>query len=209
MNPISIYDRFLIIDNFYTDPDSVRNYAISLQREDSTGGNYSGIMSLDHFLTQEHLDSFAQLFGHQVKPSTQLTGKFRFSKITDHATQNIHFDPGPNQVWAGVWYGSKDHPEVDGTAFWKHKRTGVESIPLTQEGIEQYGWHNTDDLKHFLETDGVDYSKWDKTLAVPYKYNRLVMFRPWMFHSPGPEFGDTIETARLVQTFFFSPVSDI
>lgn len=205
MNPISIYDRFLIVDNFYADPDSIRNYAISLQKEDESGGNYAGVMSLNHFLTQEHLDSFQQLFGHAVEPSTQLTGKFRFSKTGDEMKQQIHFDPGKNQVWAGVWYGSKDYPDTIGTSFWKHKRTGLESIPLTQSGIEQYGWKNADDLKVFLETDGIDYSKWDMTFSVPYKYNRLVMFRPWLFHAPGESFGDSIETARLVQTFFFSP----
>jgi hypothetical protein len=205
MEPISIFDRFIIIDNFYTDPDAVRNHALSLPKEDVTGGNYSGIMSLDHFLTPEHLSAFAKVFGHEVSPSTQLAGKFRFSQIGNAATQNIHFDPGLNQVWAGVWYGSKEHPEVDGTAFWKHKRTGLESIPPTQEGIEQYGWNGVDDLKLFLETDGVDYSKWDKTFSVPYKYNRCVFFRPLLFHSPGPEFGTDLESARLVQTFFFSP----
>ena len=205
MKPISIDERFIIIDDFYQDPDAVREYAISLKREETAGGNYSGVMSLEHFLTQEHMDAFAELFGHPVKPSTQLSGKFRFSKLGDHATQDIHFDPGPNQVWAGVWYGSKEHPTVDGTVFWKHKRTGLESIPLTQAGIEQHGWKNTGDLKVFLDTDGVDYSKWDKTFSIPYRYNRVAFFRPWRFHSPGPEFGTDIETARLVQTFFFSP----
>lgn len=205
MNPISIYDRYIIVDNFYTEPDLVRNHAIALKREEQSGGNYSGVMSEEHFLTPEHMTAFHQLFGHSVIPSTQLSGKFRFSKLDDSATQDIHFDPGPNQIWAGVWYGSKEHPDVDGTAFWKHKRTELESIPLTQEGIEQYGWRNADDLKVFLDTDGMDHSKWDKTLVVPYKYNRLVMFRPWMFHSPGPAFGTDIESARLVQTFFFSP----
>jgi hypothetical protein len=205
MNPISIHDRYFIVDNFYTEPDLLRNHAISLKREEKSNGNYSGVMSESHFLTPEHMTAFCQLFGHSVAPSTQLSGKFRFSKADDQATQDIHFDPGPNQVWAGVWYGSKEHPNVDGTSFWKHKRTGLESIPLTQEGIEQYGWSGADDLKIFLDTDGVDHSKWDKTLIVPYKYNRLVMFRPWMFHSPGPAFGTDIESARLIQTFFFSP----
>ena len=205
MNPISIFDRYIIVDNFYTQPDLVRNHAISLKREDSSNGNYAGIMSDEHFLTPEHMTSFEILFGHNVTPSTQLSGKFRFSKIGDPASQDIHFDPGPNQIWAGVWYGSKEYPDVDGTSFWKHKREGIESIPLTQEGIEQHGWHNIDDLKKFLETDGMDHSKWDKTFVVPYRYNRLVMFRPWMFHAPGPAFGTDIESARLVQTFFFSP----
>ena len=42
-------------------------------------------------------------------------------------------------------------------------------------------------------------------LAIPYKYNRLVLFRPWMFHSPGVNFGDTLESCRKVQTLFLGP----
>jgi hypothetical protein len=68
--------------------------------------------------------------------------------------------------------------------------------------IEKYGWKNVDDLKEFLETDGMNESLWDKTLEVTYRYNRLVLFRPWMFHSPGKNFGDTKENCRVLQTFF-------
>ena len=117
--------------------------------------------------------------------------------------QDIHFDPGePGFAWAGVCYMTPNIENTEGTVFWKHKRTGLESIPRTQEGIEKYNWYNVDDLKVFLETEGVDYSNWEKVLSIPYRYNRLVLFRPWLFHSPGPSFGDTIETARCIQTYF-------
>src|SRR5690606_11166195 len=34
-------------------------------------------------------------------------------------------------------------------------------------------------------------------------YNRLVLFRPWYWHSHGENFGTTLEDTRLVQLFFF------
>lgn len=205
MNPISTFDRTIIVDNFYTDPVAVRNFALSQQTEQATNGNYAGVMTDNPFLTKEHLDMLGNLVGHSVKPSTQFTGKFRFTTINDPMPkQDIHFDPGDNNCcWAGVVYLT---PNIltEGTLFWKHKRTGLEEIPRTLEGIRQYGWNDTNDLKTFLDTDGIDHSLWDRTDTVMYKNNRLVLFRPWRFHSPGNAFGQDKQTSRLVQTFFLS-----
>lgn len=204
--PINIFERTYIVDDFYTNPDEVRQYALSLTKNDTSDGNYAGIMTNDTFLTQEHIEMISRLVGHPVVPSTSFTGKFRFTKEKDEYKQDIHFDPGDNNcAWAGVVYLTPDVENVEGTIFWKHKRTNLESIPRTLEGINQHGWKDQKDLKFFLETDGIDHSLWNKTMSVPYKYNRLVLFRPWMFHSPGPAFGNTIKTSRLVQTFFWSP----
>ena len=203
----NIFDRMIVVDNFYKNPDMIRAFAMQAEKTDKSDGNYAGVMTQNNFLTQEHLDAFSQLLGHQVFPSTSFTGRFRFTKTGDEYTQDIHFDPGDNNsCWAGVIYLTPDIENTDGTIFWKHKRTGLEAIPRTIEGIQEHGWTGVEDLKTFLETDGVDHSLWDKTFTVPYKYNRLVMFRPWMFHSPGPAFGDNIENSRLIQTFFWSPL---
>lgn len=205
----NISDRMIVVDNFYKNPDMVRQHALTMERNDSNDGNYAGIMTKESFLTQEHLDTFGELLGEKVFPSTIFTGKFRFTVETDVMKQDIHFDPGDNNsTWAGVLYLTPDVEGVDGTRFWRHKRTGLEEIPRTLEGIQEYGWNGADDLKVFLETEGVDYSLWDQTFSVPYRYNRLIMFRPWMFHSPGPAFGDAVENCRLIQTFFWTPMGE-
>lgn len=205
--PLSIFERVYIVDDFYSDPNAIRNLALNLEKTNESDGNYAGVMTYDSFLTPEHVETFSYLVGHAVKSSTSFTGKFRFSKVTDTFKQDIHFDPGDNNAaWAGVVYLTPDVENTEGTIFWKHKRTGLESIPRTIEGLNEHGWNGSDDLKKFLETEGIDYTYWNKTLSIPYKYNRLVLFRPWMFHSPGPAFGDTLETSRLIQTFFWSPL---
>jgi len=201
--PLSIFDRMYIVDNFYTDPDQIRNYVLSSNKNEASDGNYAGVMSVDSFLTQEHLDTISTLIGNKVIPSTSFTGKFRFTKEKDEYQQDIHFDPYGGS-WAGVVYLTPNIEDTDGTIFWKHKKTGLESIPRTLDGINQYGWKDTNDLKTFLTTEGVDHSCWNKTMVVPYKYNRMVIFRPWLFHSPGSSFGDTLENCRLIQTFFWS-----
>lgn len=201
----SMMQRYYIVDDFYANPDMVRQYMLSMERNDTTDGNYAGVMTKDAFITSEHLTAISILVGERVEPSSGFTGKFRFTMGHEKHKQDIHFDPGDNNIWAGVIYMTPCNDIIDGTSFWRHKRTGLEDIPRTQEGISKHGWHNVNDLKIFLETDGVNYDLWDKVLTIPYKYNRLVLFRPWMFHSPGPAFGDTFETARTIQTLFFRP----
>ena len=49
----------------------------------------------------------------------------------------------------------------------------------------------------------MDESKWIETDNVGFKYNRLVMFNPFLWHSNGDWFGDTYDNCRLVQLFFF------
>jgi hypothetical protein len=186
----------------------IHSLIYSMKTEETSGGNYSGVMTDQPFFTEDHKMIFEKILGEKVKRSTSLSGKIRFSLESDKGKQHIHFDPSENSIWAGVCYLQKpeyyDNDNNCGTVFWKHKRTGLSFIPLTQEGIERHGWKTVDDLRTFLETDGVDESLWEKTLEVPYKYNRLILFRPWMFHSPGKNFGTTKENCRIIQTFFLS-----
>jgi hypothetical protein len=197
----------IVIDDFYPEPDEIHDMIYKMPTENKSGGNYSGVMTENAFFTKEHQQIFQYITGDKLVPATSLCGKIRFSLETDRASQHIHFDPGANSVWAGVCYlqktehyGSADNPY--GTLMWKHNRTGLSSIPMTQEGIETHGWHNVEDLRNFLETDGLNESLWERTLNVPYRYNRLVLFRPWMFHSPGKNFGTAKENCRIIQTFF-------
>ena len=40
-------------------------------------------------------------------------------------------------------------------------------------------------------------------MTVPMRYNRLVLLRPWLWHTAGPGFGDNLENGRLVYLMFF------
>ena len=194
----------MIVDDFYSNPDELVRVALkSLKPEDSPSGNYAGVMTTDYFLGAESREIFQKLtLEPTVNSSTNANGRLRFTKENDTFKFHIHYDVDVETKWAGVVYLSKNHPKTDGTNFWRHLRTGLEVAPNTPEGFAKYGWKNFNDLKAFLEKEGLDESLWEKTLSIPYKYNRLVLFRPWLLHSPGPAFGDTLESSRIVQTLF-------
>lgn len=197
-------NRFLIVDDFYNDPDElVRIASESFSEENSPDGNYAGMMTTKSFFGEQHRKIFAQLMMEQaLDSSTNANGRLRFSKANDPYKMHIHFDVENTTKWAGVVYLSKNHPETDGTCFWKHLKTGLESAPNTVEGFAKHGWSSFRDFRAFLAVEGLDESLWEKTFSIPYKYNRLVLFRPWLLHSPGPAFGDSLETSRIVQTLF-------
>lgn len=198
-------DRYIIVDDIYSDPDGLVEAALeSIREAELPRGNYAGVMTTHPFLGEQHRALFQKLtMEPSINSSTNANGKIRFTLPEDPFKFHIHYDVDMNTKWAGVVYLSKEHPQgIEGTSFWKHKRTGLEIAPNTVEGFQQYGWKDFNDLRMFLEDEGLDESLWEKTLSVPYKYNRLILFRPWMLHSPGPAFGDSLENSRIIQTLF-------
>lgn len=197
-------NRYIIVDDFYNDPDELVRVALSsLREEDSPSGGYAGVMTTEAYLGVQVREIFQKLtMEPSINSSTNANGRLRFTRTNDTFKFHIHYDVDMQTKWAGVVYLSKNHPKTEGTNFWRHKRTGLEIAPNTVEGFAKYGWSSFHDLKAFLETEGLDESLWEKTFSIPYKYNRLVLFRPWLLHSPGPAFGDTLESSRIVQTIF-------
>ncbi|MDO9317512.1 MAG: DUF6445 family protein [Gammaproteobacteria bacterium] len=167
-------NRYIIVDDFYSNPDELVRVALkSLKVEDSPSGNYAGVMTTDYFLGAESREVFQKLtLEPTVNSSTNANGRLRFTKENDSFKFHIHYDVDVDTKWAGVVYLSKNHPKTDGTNFWRHSRTGLEVAPNTPEGFAKYGWKNFHDLKAFLEKEGLDESLWEKTLSIPYKYNR-------------------------------------
>ncbi len=198
-------DRYIIVDDVYTDPDGLVQAALeSIKKAELPRGNYAGVMTETTFLGEAHRQLFQGLtMEPSINSSTNANGRIRFTLPGDPFTFHIHYDVDIDTKWAGVVYLSKNHPQgIEGTSFWKHKRTGLEIAPNTIEGFAKYGWKDFSDMRKFLEDEGIDESLWEKTFTVPYKYNRLVLFRPWMLHSPGPAFGHSLESSRIIQTLF-------
>lgn len=76
---------------------------------------------------------------------------------------------------------------------------------MTPDEGRVYGYSDYEDIrKNIIYGDGLDRGLWDRYCFVPMKYNRLVLFSPYLWHSHGDNFGDSIENGRLVQLFFYT-----
>ncbi len=173
----------MIIDNFYVNPDAVRNYALS--QEFSVTGNYPGSRTKP-YLPQDVKDAI-QYWLPFAGPVTNwfedqgYTGAFQIATAQDRTW--IHADH--YNMWAGVCYLTPDAPYTAGTALYRHKATGE---------------HRRIEDNH----EGYDYTKWDEFDVIGNKYNRLILYRGDLFHASLDYFGDNTHNGRLFQTFFFN-----
>jgi hypothetical protein len=174
--------NLIIVDDFYSDPDAVRKFALS--QDFSVKGNYPGARTKPFFT-----DDVKQAIEHYMQFAGKITNTFENSGYTGAfqiATANdrtwIHSDP--HNMWAGVCYLTPDAPHSGGTGLFRHKATGEHS-KITQD------------------REGYDYTKYDLFDRIGNKYNRLILYRGDLFHASLDYFGDNYENGRLFQTFFF------
>lgn len=207
--------RLIIVDDFYTDPDAVRAHALNTAYKAEEGHTYPGENSIEPLMLPGMGETFKKILGEHIEPSrVGLFGHFRVSQGSDSFEQDIHVDPPvlPDEfVWAGVLYLNtneqcmkEDGMTRDGTLLWRHKARNLEHTPLSPEEGIALGFKDYEEVrKKMIYEDGHDRGKWELMHRIPMKYNRIVFFRPWFWHSHGENFGTTRENSRLVQIFFF------
>jgi hypothetical protein len=195
--------NLIVVDNFYANPDAVRNFALNAEYEELGGRNWPGRDSLYEYGKDELTSMVSEIVGQKLitKPCNKCS-YFRMTKEREYGVQDIHFDPNPGLVWAGVIYLTPTLHPTGGTKFWKHKQTEWEFAPTQQQAIK-HNIQSHEDMVNFFNIEGKDRNKWIETDNISFKYNRLVLFSPFLFHSNGDWFGTTNENARLVQLLFF------
>lgn len=196
--------QIIIVDDFYDNPMEVREGALGLDYPEHAEMVYSGRSSRQALMTPQLVSVISRLVAHPLVPSpNSANGHFRMSFADDVPDQDIHVDPGRD--WAGLLYLSLPEDCQGGTSFWRHKALGIEQMPDDPEEIARHGFKSFEDMRLTLvRNDGLDRSKWELTMAVPMRFNRLVLFRSWLWHSHTVNFGDRPENSRLTQLFFFN-----
>jgi hypothetical protein len=184
----------LIIDDFYSNVDEVREFALS--QDFSVSGNYPGRRT-QSFLT----DSAKNLIQEIIRPFSgnvtwwgdDYTGSFQYTLASDRSW--IHSDYTTD--WAGVLYLTPDAPLSAGTGLFKLKENGLRNWKSSEHTDEE----NRSALHNRYSQD---YTKWEMVDKIGNVYNRLVLYRGDLFHVSLDYFGDTKENGRLFQLFFFN-----
>jgi hypothetical protein len=194
---------FCAIDNIYDDPYSVRDHALTCEylpnntSHSHPYGNapFPGKMSKEFFY-QSMIDlKVSKLLGkNAIQLRSENSAKFRISKAEDLSRNIVHVDSTDSTVYAGVLY--LNTPEqttggIPGTILYKHK-SGLNIV----NDQKQYN-------EIILKDQDKDLSYWTPELISYITWNRLIVYPANYFHGIGPTFGDTDDTARLVQVFFW------
>lgn len=183
--------NLIVVDDFYNNPEDVRNFA--LNQSFDINGNWPGSRTKS-FLNESTKEGISKiLFNHGGKvidwnDKDGLTGSFQITTALEKSW--IHTDSF--NTWAGVCYLTPDAPIEGGTGLFKRKHTNSMSLIKSGAEEEMYG------------TEAQDLTKWDLVDKVGNIFNRLVLYRSNLWHCSLNYFGSNNNDGRLFQVFFIT-----
>ncbi len=196
-----------IIDDFLADPHAVRRAALGLGYDaEANQSNFPGRNSTKALPTKTLEQAVSSQIGVSVAGAPNTShGRCRITLKSDKGHSGVHVDPA---FYSGILYLSKPEdcakPNAGGTDFFRHKRTGLDRIPPTLEAAREAGFTDINAvLGEVVNKDTTHPAKWQRTMRVPIRFNRLILFSPWLFHTAAPGFGTDLESGRLAMLLFF------
>jgi hypothetical protein len=195
---------FVMIDDFVANPSELRKQALGLGYDPTfKKGNYPGLTSERALQIPGLDDHVSKVIGAPVTgaPGT-LHGHCRLTLKGDRGRSGVHIDP---TFYSGILYLSRAEDCRGGTDFYRHKPTGLDRVPESTDAICAAGYGDINALvEGVVNTDTLKPARWERSFTAPMRFNRLILFSPWMFHNSAAGFGDRPENGRLVYLMFFA-----
>ena len=117
-----------------------------------------------------------------------------------HAGEEAEFDEFGGGGLFGFEFLESFVEHEQGFVVGLHGDAGVLEARLLAAGYADPN-HLIDEV---VNGDTLKPSKWEKQFTVPMRFNRLILFSPWMFHNSAAGFGTTPADGRLVYLMFFA-----
>ena len=181
-----VVPSFLVVDNFYENPDEVRKFALS--RTFHNHPEYHKGRRTDECYRFAGLkERFEQLLGRKVTNWEKYgtNGCFQYCIAGDQLV--YHHD---SQLYAGVLYLTPDAPPQTGTSLYRSKYTKKMKVPSTEHDM-------------VFKNGFLDETEFELVDVIGNVYNRLILFDSHMIHAASKYFGTTKENSRFFQLFFF------
>jgi hypothetical protein len=198
-----MHTTFLVVDDVLDNAAALRAHALTLDYP-SLQGEFPGRNSLQRINIEGLTEAVSRIVGEQLEaaPPPQSHAKTRLTFGADEGRGKVHID---QSHWSGILYLSRPEDCRGGTEFFRHRSTGLDRLPFSRDELDRFGFAtHADAHRDLIERDGTDDGAWDLLMTVPMRFNRLLLLRPWLFHTAGPGFGDRPENARLVYLMFFN-----
>jgi hypothetical protein len=195
----------IVIDDFLHNAHQLRDVGLRLSYP-NLPGYFPGRNSMERINVDGLTEIVSEVTGETLVPVTDdySHGKFRIALDGDKGEGDIHFDF--RATWSGVLYLTLPKDCQGGTEFFRHIPTGTDQAPASPAELKALGFNDYNDLvEQVVRRDGVQRDKWVREMEVPMRFNRLVLFNSWLWHTAGPCFGQGIEDGRLIYLMFFAP----
>lgn len=191
----NLHKGVMVVDNFYKDPDAIREYAMN-KLTFAPSGYHKGERSQERFILNGTKERFEQIIGRKVtnwEHPEYANGRFQFCVEDDPIVYHID-----NQTFAAVVFLSPNAPLEAGTATYRSKITGATRFEEfdTPEFITTFKGYG-DEISFY---DGSSFEVVDRIGNV---YNRLVIWDAKTIHAATKYYGNDINNSRFFQLFFF------
>jgi hypothetical protein len=177
--------RIFVVDNFYEDPHSVRDFALKQEFIDDIR-YYKGRRTNTQFFVPGTKKIFEEIVGQKIIKWEEhgMCGVFQSCNAEDAIVYHTDY-----QNWAGMVYLTPDAPFECGTSLYAHKETKKR--------------HQDEGITECFDGGFYDKTKFELVDTVGNVFNRLVIFNGKCIHAASQYFGQTIEDSRLFHMFFF------
>ncbi|MEO8011074.1 MAG: DUF6445 family protein [Dokdonella sp.] len=190
----------IVVDDFLQNAAELRAAALQLKYPDLQG-TFPGRNSLERVPIEGLAQQVSRLVGEPLRDMSPpgSHAKFRITLAADVGRAQVHIDPAHG---SGILYLSRAQDCAGDAEFLRRRATGSDRVALNAAELAA-GYSSMDEMhREIIEKYSVDDSKWGRTMQVPMRFNRLVLLRPWLWHTAGPPFGDSLENGRLVKLMF-------
>jgi len=199
--------RVYIEENFYKDPNKIRNFAI---KQEISYHNYHPGMRTQVYFNEEARDKIEKIMGSVIYPTGNC---YSFQYNMEKDVSWIHSDVIPGELikdtiigriqWAAVVYLTPDAPIDTGTVLYSDKKYNKRSVKdiLFDNSLNR---SKAEQIVYELSNNSSDVSKWNDETKIGNKYNRIVIYDASYFHQANRYFGNSRENCRLIQVFFFN-----
>lgn len=179
--------RLFVVDDFYTNPDEVRQFALTQVEYEGSSPFYKGKRSTSQYIVDGLQQSFEHIMNMKLKPLSTHGMCGRFQILTAEDPIVYHSD---SQKWAGVIYLTPNAPHDSGTLLLKSRTTNA---------------RNPNDIGYSesFQNGFYDKTQFDIVDCIGNVYNRLVIFDAQMIHAATNYFGNRDDNSRLTHLFFF------
>ena len=178
--------RIFIVDNFYKNPDKVREFALTTNFNEDPDW-YKGSRSSQQHIFPGTREAFEKIMGVKITNFEEHGQCGKFQICTSKEDIVYHHD---SQKWAALVYLTPDAPFETGTCLLSSKITGARNV-------------NDPNSDASFSGGFYDKTKFEVVDVVGNVYNRLVIFDAQCIHAASQYFGIDKFNSRLTHLFFF------
>jgi len=188
----------IAVDDFYQDPDEVRDYALTLDFQKNKQ-YHKGQRTRQKTFFKGTYEFFEDTLKKKITSwDTQPhNGVFQFCTAEDQLV--YHTD---SQTYAAVVFLTPDAPAECGTSFFKHKANGLRKYP-TDADCKKFNKSHEELYWDMFKGNFYDKTPWELVDVVGNVYNRMAIWDAKLVHAATQYFGKEKIDSRLFHMFFF------